>query len=141
MLARFKMPYPELRKAIEDLDESILTVDNLTALKQYIPQPDEISALNETEGPPTSLSYFPVSPLLTDATYHAPTDQTNLSAPDKYFLEISKISNLGPRLECMFTKGTFAKKAETVDAVRPIHRNKSILSHNLTLDLALLLDL
>lgn len=50
MLARFKMPYSELRKAIEDLDESILTVDNLTALKQYIPQPDEISALNETEG-------------------------------------------------------------------------------------------
>lgn len=90
MLARFKMPYSELRQAIENLDESILTVDNLTALKQYIPQPDEISALNETE------------------------DQANLSAPDKYFLEVSKVSNLGPRLECMFTKSTFSKKAETI---------------------------
>jgi len=29
MLARFKMPLPALRKAIETLDESILTADNL----------------------------------------------------------------------------------------------------------------
>jgi len=50
MLARFKMSYAELRKAIEQLDESVLTVDNLTALKQYIPQPDEIASLNEIEG-------------------------------------------------------------------------------------------
>jgi len=91
MLARFKMSYAELRKAIEQLDESVLTVDNLTALKQYIPQPDEIASLNEIE------------------------DQSILSAPDKFFLEISKVQNLGPRLECMFTKCTFAKKAEAVD--------------------------
>jgi hypothetical protein len=50
MLARFKMPYADLRKAIEDLDETILTVDNLTSLKQCIPTPDEIAALKEIEG-------------------------------------------------------------------------------------------
>lgn len=111
MLARFKMPYSELRKAMEDLDESILTVDNLTALKQYIPQPDEISALNETEGNNDKLI------MVITGLHVSSTDQNNLSAPDKYFLEVSKISNLGPRLECMFTKGTFVKKAEAVNAV------------------------
>lgn len=91
MLARFKMPYADLRKAIEDLDETILTVDNLTSLKQCIPTPDEIAALKEIEDPAT------------------------LSAPDKYFLEVSKVHNMGPRLECMLTKNTFAKKAETIN--------------------------
>ncbi len=64
MLARFKMPYPELRKAIENLDEEVLTVDNLVALKQYIPTPDELNSLNEQE------------------------DVSVLSAPDKYLLEV-----------------------------------------------------
>jgi hypothetical protein len=54
MLARFKMPYADLRKAIEDLDETILTVDNLTSLKQCIPTPDEIAALNDIEGTTTA---------------------------------------------------------------------------------------
>jgi hypothetical protein len=46
-------------------------------------------------------------------------DPATLSAPDKYFLEVSKVQNMGPRLECMLTKNTFAKKAETINTVRP----------------------
>jgi hypothetical protein len=45
-------------------------------------------------------------------------DHTTLSAPDKYFLEVGKVHNMGPRLECMLSKNTFAKKAETINAVR-----------------------
>jgi len=90
MLARFKMTYPEIRRAIETVDETVLTVDNLVALKGYIPQPDEVQLLIDHE------------------------DKDTLSNPDKFLLEMSKVHNLGPRLESLYTRATFGKKAEEV---------------------------
>jgi len=92
MLARFKMPSADIRKAIETLDEAVLSADNLAALKQYIPTDEEIAAIMEVD------------------------DKESLNIADKYFLELAKIPNLAPRLECLHARATFAGKAGTVAA-------------------------
>eukprot|EP01088_Endostelium_zonatum_P008450 TRINITY_DN2135_c0_g1_i1.p1 TRINITY_DN2135_c0_g1~~TRINITY_DN2135_c0_g1_i1.p1 ORF type:complete len:977 (-),score=329.46 TRINITY_DN2135_c0_g1_i1:20-2950(-) len=91
MLARFKIPYSDIRKAILANDDKLLTADNLSALKVYIPQPDEIASL---QGVAENVS--------------------ELANADKYFLEIMQIPDLGPRLEGMFVRSTYFSKAQGV---------------------------
>lgn len=42
MLARIKLTYPEIRDAIWNIDDNRLTVDNLMAIRQYIPTKEEV---------------------------------------------------------------------------------------------------
>jgi len=90
MLSKFKMPLPDIRKAIETLNESVLTPDNLVVLKQYIPTEEELAAINEVD------------------------DKESLNIADKYFLELAKIPDLGNRLECLSVRSTFAGKIGAV---------------------------
>lgn len=42
MLARIKLTYPEIRDAIWNIDDHRLSVDNLMAIRQYIPTKEEV---------------------------------------------------------------------------------------------------
>lgn len=42
MLARIKLTYPEIRDAIWNIDDHRLSVDNLMAIRQYIPNKEEV---------------------------------------------------------------------------------------------------
>lgn len=50
MLARIKLTYPEIRDAIWNIDDNRLTVDNLIAIRQYIPTKEEIEIVKEYDG-------------------------------------------------------------------------------------------
>jgi hypothetical protein len=50
MLARIKLTYPEIRDAIWNIDDNRLTIDNLMAIRQYIPAKEEIEIIQEYEG-------------------------------------------------------------------------------------------
>ncbi|KAL6073930.1 Dishevelled associated activator of morphogenesis 2 [Balamuthia mandrillaris] len=91
MLARFKMSHKELKKAMVNCDSTVLTADNLSALKQFTPTPEEIQALKEVK------------------------DEPNLSNPDLYFMEIMDIPRLASRLECLHIRSTFQDKAKAVE--------------------------
>lgn len=50
MLARIKLTYPEIRDAIWNIDDNRLTIDNLMAIRQYIPTKEEIEIIQEYDG-------------------------------------------------------------------------------------------
>lgn len=56
MLARYRIPLPEIKMAILHLDDSKLSIEFLKALKHYVPSTDELSAISVFEGNITSLS-------------------------------------------------------------------------------------
>lgn len=42
MLARIKLPFPEIRLALLRVDDKALTVDELKAISKHIPTADEV---------------------------------------------------------------------------------------------------
>jgi hypothetical protein len=42
MLAKIKLPYHDIRDAIWNIDDHVLSVDNLVAIRQYIPAKEEV---------------------------------------------------------------------------------------------------
>lgn len=42
MLARFRFPHAQIRDALLQLDDGKLSIDNLIAIKQYVPTTDEV---------------------------------------------------------------------------------------------------
>ena len=112
MLSRFgKMTYPEIAKAIINLDENVLPIENTAALRQLTPEPEEIEMLKEYTG-----------------------DKESLGKAEKFFLEMMKIKALGPRLNALHTKQGFDKKMEVarnavlimLDAVKEIKDTKKL---------------
>ena len=43
MLARIKSDLPQIRRALLELDDVTLTVDNLKAISKQLPTPDEVT--------------------------------------------------------------------------------------------------
>ena len=112
MLSRFgKMAYAEIRKAIMDLNEEVLPMENVAALKQLTPEPEEIEQLKEFSG-----------------------DVENLGKAEKFFLEMMKIKALAPRLNALHTKQGFDAKLNAarsavlimLDAVKEIKQSKKL---------------
>ncbi|CAG8761717.1 9161_t:CDS:2, partial [Ambispora leptoticha] len=89
MLARIKMPYSEVRDAVLELDDEKLTVENLRAIKQYVPSTEEIELVREYDG-----------------------DLSNLGNAEKYIKEIMVIPRLSERLTCMIFRRRFEIEAE-----------------------------
>lgn len=88
MLSRFgKLSFDEIKKAILQLDEEVLTLENATALKNFAPEPDEISMIKDYPG-----------------------DKEQLGKPEKFVLAISDIPRLVPRLNCLVIKLSFDSK-------------------------------
>ena len=45
MLSRFKIGYSAIRQALLDLDDSILSIDDLKAISKQLPTTDEVRTL------------------------------------------------------------------------------------------------
>jgi len=91
LIARFKITYEEVRKAIIDLDDEFLVPDTVNALKQAAPTPEEIELLKEFSG-----------------------DKDSLAKPDRFLMTIMDVPRLANRLGCFGTMQTFDKKLETI---------------------------
>jgi len=112
MLSRFgKTPYADIRKAILQLDEEVLPIEATAALKQFVPEPEEIELLKEFSG-----------------------DVSTLGKPEQFYMELIKIKGLGPRLNSLHTKQGFDKKLDVaresvvvlLDAVKEVRVSKKL---------------
>ena len=65
MLSRIRMPYAAIRKALLDVDDVLLSVENLRSIRQYCPINDEVDQLLQYNG-----------------------DRNLLGEAEKYFLEV-----------------------------------------------------
>ncbi|KAJ3566776.1 hypothetical protein NP233_g6789 [Leucocoprinus birnbaumii] len=101
MLSRIKLEFPQIRKALLNVDDSKLSVDNLRAISKQLPTMEEVERIRSFG------------------------DVSKLSKADQYFSEIMTIPRLAERLECML----FRRKLELdIEEVRPelnILRNAS----------------
>lgn len=43
MLARIKLPLPDIRKALQDVDDSQLSIDDLKAISRQLPTAEEVT--------------------------------------------------------------------------------------------------
>ncbi|KAF9546050.1 hypothetical protein EC957_010186 [Mortierella hygrophila] len=57
MLSRIKMTYPEIRAALMEILDDKLSIENLKAIKQYVPTGDEIELIKEFDGNFESLGH------------------------------------------------------------------------------------
>ncbi|KAG0276555.1 hypothetical protein BGZ95_007390 [Linnemannia exigua] len=78
MLSRIKMPYPEIRAALMEILDDKLSIENLKAIKQYVPTGDEIELIKEFDG-----------------------DFESLGHADKFYREIYDIPRLSERVSSM----------------------------------------
>ncbi|KAG0339662.1 hypothetical protein BG004_006719 [Podila humilis] len=78
MLSRIKLTYPEIRVALMEILDQKLSIENLKAIKQYVPGGDEIELIKEHEG-----------------------DFESLGNADRFYKEILDIPRLSERLAAM----------------------------------------
>eukprot|EP01125_Pyxidicula_operculata_P000689 TRINITY_DN1065_c1_g5_i1.p1 TRINITY_DN1065_c1_g5~~TRINITY_DN1065_c1_g5_i1.p1 ORF type:complete len:1376 (-),score=371.31 TRINITY_DN1065_c1_g5_i1:464-4387(-) len=113
MLSRFS-DYKKVRTAILSLDDNVIGIDELHALNQFVPQPQEIEMLQ-----PYSVEMPP-----------------NLGNPERFFISIYDIPRLGNRLQSwLFSRlfrGRFVETSHSVDtifnAVNEVKTSKLFLS-------------
>ncbi|KAL0082837.1 hypothetical protein J3Q64DRAFT_1679868 [Phycomyces blakesleeanus] len=91
MLARIKWSYPDIRDAIWNIDDHRLSVDNLMAIRQYIPTKEEIETIKEYEG-----------------------DVEMLGNAERYFRSIMYIPRLADRVSCMIFRRRFKHELEEI---------------------------
>lgn len=92
MLTRFgKISHADIKKAIIELDENVMTPENVNALVQFTPTPEEIEMLSSFEG-----------------------DKNLLGVPEKFTLEIMTIPRLEERLKAFGVKRQFPNKVTTL---------------------------
>ncbi|CAO3589747.1 unnamed protein product [Absidia cylindrospora] len=84
MLARIKLSYSEIRDSIWTVDDHRLNVDNLMAIRQYIPTKEEIEILRDYDG-----------------------DCDMLGNAEKYFKAIMNIPRLSDRIDCIVFRRKF----------------------------------
>ncbi|KAF9909163.1 hypothetical protein EC991_009073 [Linnemannia zychae] len=78
MLSRIKITYPEIRAALMEILDDKLSIENLKAIKQYVPTGDEIELIKEFDG-----------------------DFESLGHADKFYREIYDIPRLSERVSSM----------------------------------------
>jgi len=92
MLSRFgKLSHSEIRKAIIEMNDNVLSVENLNALTGFVPTPEEIELLAEYDG-----------------------DKSLLGIPEKFYLEIMTIPRLEERLKANVSKRNFTTKIAAI---------------------------
>jgi len=89
----------DIRKGILELNEQLLSIENLNALVNFCPQQEEIDLLAEYDG-----------------------DKHQLGVPEKFFLEIMTIPLLEQRLKATVAKRNFSTKITTVtESLQAVH--------------------
>ncbi|KAG0366943.1 hypothetical protein BGZ54_004660 [Gamsiella multidivaricata] len=78
MLSRIKLTYPEMRIALMEISDEKLSIENLKAIKQYVPTSDEIEMIKEYDG-----------------------DFEQLGNAEKFYREIMDIPRLSERVSAM----------------------------------------
>lgn len=92
MLTRFgKISHAEIKKAILELDENVFGPENINALIQFAPTPEEIELLSSYDG-----------------------DKSQLGVPEKFTMEIMNIPRLEERLKAFGVKRSFENKITTL---------------------------
>lgn len=84
MLARFRMPYAQIRAAVLQVDATILSMEKLQAMIQFAPLEDEIHAIKNYTG-----------------------DVQLLGEVEQYFFHILSIPRYGPRVQCILSAWQF----------------------------------
>jgi len=92
MLSRIKLDYPGIRRVILEINDDLLSVDQLKAIGKQLPTPDEIERLR---------SFGTVD---------------KLSKADQYFAQIMDIPRLARRLQCI----VYRRKVDLeIEEIRP----------------------
>ncbi|KAI8337549.1 hypothetical protein BC941DRAFT_352646 [Chlamydoabsidia padenii] len=115
MLARIKLTYAEICDAIWNVDDDRLTIDNLTAIRQYIPTMEEIELVEDYKD-----------------------DVNRLGNAENYFKAIISIPRLTDRIDCMIFRRKFHHELQeilpdletlrcAINELRHSHRFKMIL--------------
>ncbi|KAF9996381.1 hypothetical protein BGZ65_008027 [Modicella reniformis] len=78
MLSRIKLSYPEIRMALLEILDEKLSIENLKAIKQYVPTSDEIELIKDYDG-----------------------DFEGLGPAEKFYRQIVDIPRLSERLSTM----------------------------------------
>eukprot|EP01096_Ripella_sp_DP13-Kostka_P014378 TRINITY_DN647_c0_g1_i1.p1 TRINITY_DN647_c0_g1~~TRINITY_DN647_c0_g1_i1.p1 ORF type:complete len:1074 (+),score=617.15 TRINITY_DN647_c0_g1_i1:530-3751(+) len=92
VLSRFgRLSYDEIKTAILTLNEDVLTSENLNALKELVPTPEEVEILKEYSG-----------------------DLEQLGKAERFFMTIMDIPKLALRLNSFSIRQSFLKKTEVL---------------------------
>ncbi|OQR84599.1 formin-homology 2 domain-containing protein [Achlya hypogyna] len=89
MLARFRLPYAEIKRAVLEIDRDVLTTEKISALIQFAPEGEELETVK---------SYTGERKLLGDA--------------EQYFLEISTVPRYATRLQAVLATWQFDANVE-----------------------------
>ncbi|KAN0009757.1 hypothetical protein ACTFIU_007058 [Dictyostelium citrinum] len=87
MLSRFKMSFSDLSKAITNLDESKLNLEDAKSLLKFVPTQEEIELLKEE-------------------------DPSCFGKPEQFLWELSKINRITEKLECFIFKQKLSTQIE-----------------------------
>mmetsp|Transcript_41523 Transcript_41523/g.97391 ORF Transcript_41523/g.97391 Transcript_41523/m.97391 type:complete len:368 (-) Transcript_41523:24-1127(-) len=93
MLSRFRIPYNRISSAIQDLDETTLTADDLAACLQFVPTQEECAILTAFNG-----------------------DVNSLGQADRYFLALAAIPRLKERLSVFHFKLSYPQRVSELSA-------------------------
>lgn len=94
VISRLKMDANELRSAVMNMDESLLTPDKVGMLINIAPTPEETGALQAFDG-----------------------DASMLGRVDKLLLELTMIAHFKEQLQCLNIKYSFAEQARELENV------------------------
>lgn len=84
MLSSFKQSFPEIKKAIMDLDEVGLTTENVQALKQFTPQNEEVRFYRVAR---TRANFLLQMELLKEHV----NNTANLAKAEQFFVEVFRL--------------------------------------------------
>lgn len=92
MLSRIKMDYPEIRRALLEIDDETLSIDDLKAISKQLPTSEEVQRIQNFD------------------------EIGKLAKADQYFSQIITIPRLSERLECML----YRRKLDLdIEEIRP----------------------
>ena len=110
MLSRIKIGLPDIRKALLDLNDQMLSADDLRTIGRQLPTSEEV---RPRELPSVFSSSLTRSQIVRLQDFG---DVSKLAKADQYFSQIMTIPRLSERLECML----YRRKLELdVEEIRP----------------------
>jgi hypothetical protein len=89
MLRGLKLSPTEIKNAILDFNEKVLSEDALRSMRDFVPTPEELQMIKEYPG-----------------------DKNDLADAEKFFLEISTVTGLASKINGLLFKVQFSDKAD-----------------------------